>query len=172
VDLQNYSSSGVTVLDLGSIDPELMGFPTSFTDGRYGYLVPNAGANSHGKLTRVDLQNFTSTGVTVLDLTTVDPGLKGFWGSFSNDHYAYLVPYLYYPGNTPHGKLVRVDLNNFTNSGVAFQDLTTTDPDLKAFVGAFTDGKHGYLVPNGSGATPEGFGKIVRIQLVSGIGSP
>lgn len=67
MDLQNFTTSGVTALDLTTVDPELRGFAGGFTDGRYGYFVPLTNGAAFGKIARVDLQNFVTATVTVLD---------------------------------------------------------------------------------------------------------
>ena len=49
-----------------------------FTDGNYGYFVPNYNNGViHGNAARVALNDFTSSGVTKLDLEAVDSDLKG-----------------------------------------------------------------------------------------------
>ncbi len=159
VDLQNFTSSGVTVLDLTTVDANLKGFRGGFTDGHYSYFVPNDNGVPFGKVARVDLQNFTAGGVTVLDLTTIDANLKGFRGGFTDGRFGYLVPY---NNGAPFGKVARVDLQNFTSGGVTILDLTTIDPNLKGFVGGFTDGYYGYFVPYNNGAH---FGKVARVDL-------
>jgi len=100
----------------------------------------------------VDLSDFST--VSVLDLTTTDADLKGFWGGFTDGRYGYFVPY--YIG-TFSGKVARVDLSDF--STVSVLDLTTTDADLKGFRGGFTDGRYGYFVPRYNGSY---FGKVAR----------
>ena len=47
-----------------------------------------------GKVVRVDLATFSQ--VQVLDLATIDPDLKGFWGGFASGGYGYFVPYSNY----------------------------------------------------------------------------
>ena len=59
-----------------------------------------------------------------------------------------------------HGKVARVDLTTF--SQVQVLDLTTTDADLKGFVGGFASGDYGYFVPNANFAY---FGKVARVDL-------
>jgi hypothetical protein len=70
------------------------------------------------------------------------------------------------------GKIVRIDTTNFTPSGVSFLDLPTMkrnqvpdhpDNDLRGFIGGFTSGKYGFLVPYFNGATFSG--KICRVDL-------
>ena len=65
-------------LNLTDVDSSLKGYFGGFTDGRYGYFVPSGYPARQGMLARVDLNNFTVSGVTVLDLTTIDPELQGF----------------------------------------------------------------------------------------------
>ncbi len=168
VDLQNFTSGGITVLDLTLVDADLKGFVGGFSDGRFGYFVPSYQSVYFGKVARIDLQNFTTNGITLLDLTTVATDLKGFIGGFSDARYGYFIPYATGP-SVYFGKIVRVDLHNFTSNGVNVLDLTATDPALKGFAGGFSDGRFGYLVPNYNGAP---FGKIARIQLFFGGGSP
>ncbi len=170
VDLQNFTKDGVTALDLTQRDQDLKGFAGGFTDGRYGYFVPSALAPYafNGKVARVDLQNFTTNGVSVLDLSTANQGLKGFVGGFTDGRYGYFVPWNDSSGT--HGRVARVDLQSFTTGGVAWLDLSAADPDLKGFNGGFSDGRYGYFVPNYTGTKPSG--KVARIQLFFGGGSP
>ena len=150
-----------TPIDGGSIDADLKGFLGGFTDGRYGYFVPHNNGTPHGKIARVDLNNFSDVSVLDLDPDPANPtGLKGFVGGFTDGRYGYFVPY---DNGVRHGKIARVDLNNF--SDVSVLDLTQTDGDLKGFYGGFTDGRYGYFVPSNNGAP---FGKIARIQLFNG----
>jgi hypothetical protein len=146
VDLHNFNAGGVAVLDLASVDPDLVGLTGGFTDGRYGYVF-GAGASPtplNGKVARFDLVAFNASGVTVLDLASIDPGLKGFLGGFQDGRYGYLVPYF---NGAHHGKLVRIDLADFSVSGVTVLDLATVDPALVGFGGGFTDGRYAWLAP-------------------------
>lgn len=120
---------------ISSVDPTLKGFFGGFTDGKYGYFVPKYCCTLHGKIARVDLQNFVTTTVTILDLTLADASLKGFTGGFTDGHYGYFVPC--YNG-VYNGKVARVDLQNFNSGGVTVLDLATVDADLRGFIGGFT----------------------------------
>ena len=151
-----YPLGAPRVLDLTVTDPDLKGFNGGFTDGRYGYFVPNYNGSTFGKVARVDLSDFSS--VTVLDLTVTDVDLKGFWGGFTDGRYGYFVPY---NNGTNFGKIARVDLSDF--SSVTVLDLTVTDPDLKGFRGGFTDGRYGYFVPYYNGTVS--IGKVARVDL-------
>lgn len=171
VNLQNFTVAGVTTLDLSLFEPGLSGFD-SVTDGRSAYLVPTYGSPQPGKLVRIDLQNFTPSGATTLDLTAVYSGLNSFGGAFIAGKYLYLVSHRYAPSATPaHGNLTRIDLQNFTTTGVTWIDMTATNPDLKGYQGGFMDGRYGYLAPGDYGSAVF-HGKMVRFQLSDGVNVP
>merc|ERR1711918_195913 len=86
VDLSDFST--VSVLDLTDTDSDLKGFGGGFTDGSYGYFVPDNNGAYSGKVARVDLSDFST--VAVLDLTATDSDLKGFLGGFTDGSYGYL----------------------------------------------------------------------------------
>ncbi len=157
VDLQNFATGGVTTLDLTAADPLLKGFWGGFTDGRYGYFVPNYYGSYSALVARVDLQNFATGGVTTLDLGSANLSLRGFSGGFTDGRYGYFVP-----GRSISGLVARVDLQNFATGGVTPLDLTAADPSLKGFAGGFTDGRYGYFVPSYNGAY---FGVVARVDL-------
>ena len=157
VDLTDFST--VSVLNLASTDAELVGFRGGFTDGRYGYFVPdNNGVVYLGKVARVDLTDFST--VSVLNLASTDADLKGFYGGFTDGRYGYFVPY---NNGVASGKVARVDLTDF--STVSVLNLALTDVDLKGFQGGFTDGRYGYFVPNNDGAVY--LGKVARVDLAN-----
>ena len=156
-----------TSVDGGPINTSLKGFSGGFTDGRYGYFVPNNNGVPHGKVARVDLNDFNNTSgnsVGILDLTQapinggpIDTSLKGFQSGFTDGRYGYFVPY---DNGVSHGKVARVDLSDF--SSVSVLDLKGTDADLKGFIGGFTDGRYGYFVPYHNGVR---HGKVARVDL-------
>jgi len=159
--------SSVSVLELTATDSDLKGFLGGFTDGTYGYLVPNNnGAAPFGKVARFSLSDFSS--VSVLDLTATDSDLKGFQGGFTDGTYGYMVPHYNGEGDAEaFGKVARFSLSDF--SSVSVLDLTATDPELNGFVGGFTDGTYGYLVPLYSYVVPTyngvNYGKVARFSL-------
>jgi hypothetical protein len=113
-DFRHPSTNTVQVLDLAETNPALTGFDGGFTDGRYGYFVPAYNPDPSGSVARVDLDHFTTSGVTALDLTRVDSTLKGFDGGFTDKQlrYGYLVPFRNGKSDDPHGghdgKVVRI----------------------------------------------------------------
>ena len=165
--LNNFTPSGVQVLDIATVHPGLSGFSSGFAAGHYAYFVPYFNQNqggSSGLVAKVDLDNYTVSGVQMLDLKAIDPALVYFSGGFSDGRYAYLVPRG--PGNGS-GKTVRVDLTDFSASGVQVLDLTTVDPALKGFEGGFADTKFAYFVPGQAWVSPGVLysGKLARIAL-------
>ena len=157
---------------MAKFDSLLTGFRGGFTDGRFGSFVPyfnnrdpikfpNLTADYHGKFVRVDLENFTealtnrnSGVITVLDLTKVNENLRGFELGFCTDRYAFLSP----NKNNSSGYLARVDLQNFTLSGVSYKNMTDYDNDLIGFTGGVQKGKFAYISPSNLSN-----GKVVRI---------
>lgn len=156
VDLESFAANANSVkfVDLAATDGTLKGFYGGFTDGRYGYVTASA-----GKLARFELANFPNGAVSVVDLTAIDPTVRSFTGGFTDGHYGYLVPYADAGGGFNNSKFVRVNLANFSASGVSILDLANVDPALKGFNGGFTDGRYAWLAP-GLGGT-----KAARIDL-------
>jgi hypothetical protein len=148
VDLKDFTTSGVTSVNLAAIDSSLVDsdYSAGFSDGRYAYFVPDTnGSGLFGKVARVDLQNFTPGGVKVLDLAQMEAGLVGVGCGFTDGHFAYFMPLFGKTGVA--GKEVRVDLQNFTLSGVTLLDLAKVDSRLLADGICFTDGHDGYSMP-------------------------
>ena len=110
-----------------------------------------------GKIARVNLANFTPDGVTVLDLATIDPALKGFQGGFTDGRYAWIAPAIV------GSKGARIDLANFSASGVSVIDFPAIDP-AGTWPSGFTNGRHGILCPTGAR-------KLMRVQMFQGPGS-
>jgi len=145
VDLTNFTTSGVSYLDLSTVDTNAKGFSGGFTDGQYAYFVPYVGIS--GNIARVNLNNFTTSGVSFLDVSTAgDTTAKGFQGGFINGHYAYFVPH--YDGTRYNSTFTRVDINNFTTSGVTYVNVRAGNTSARGFIGGFTDGRYAYLVPH------------------------
>lgn len=184
IDMRDFSTSGVTVLDLaGTVNDDLRGFINGFIAGRFAYLAPYTNRNSalqnqhFGKIVRVDLDLFSKEGVQVLDLQKIDPDLAGFNGGFASGKYGYLTPFNNGNENFRNqkffGKVVRLDLDDFSVNGVRIFDLPTRereqlppgpDHNLRGFTGAFAAGSFGYFVPHFNG---QFFGKVVRLDLVT-----
>jgi hypothetical protein len=155
------SFSNVEVLSLTADD--LKGFRGGFTHGAYGYLVPyyNNQASYNGKLVRFELSSFSS--YEVLDLTQKQADLKSFHGGFTDGSHGYLLPH---NGWGQGSKIVRFPLSSFSLADVEVLDLVQNAPSAAGltgsdrFVGGFTDGVYGYMVP---------YSKtwVVRFQLSS-----
>ncbi|MBX7244833.1 MAG: hypothetical protein K1X53_05005 [Candidatus Sumerlaeaceae bacterium] len=150
----------VSLVDLATVNASAKGYAGGFTDGKYGYFVPNNNGAPHGLMARVDLANFATSGVTLVNVSAGDSALKGFVGGFSDGRYGYLVPN---NNGAYSGKIARIDLNNFSTTGVTSLDLTQVDSECKGYVGGFGEGQYGYFVPNYNGSIH--VGKIARVDL-------
>ena len=160
VSLSDFSSSGVSYLNLAETDSNLKGFIGGFTDGTYAYFSPYSNGAYHGNIARVLLSDFSSSGVSSVNLAATNANLKGFYGGFTDGSFAYCVPTINSGGR--HGYVARVSLSDFSTSGVSYVNLAETNPNLKGFVGGFTDGSFAYFVPNNNGA-PSGY--VARVSL-------
>ena len=161
VDLQNYTTTGVSYLDVSTSNTRARNFAGGCTDGRYAYLVSNSNNTTSCIFTRLNLNDFTISGVTHLSVTTNNAGAQGFAGVFTHNAYAYLVPN-YNTTSDFNGILTRVDLNNYTTSGVSYLDVSTAGNTLaRGFIGGFTDGIYAYLVPNNNYAR----GVFTRVDI-------
>ena len=152
----------IKVIDLFSLDTDLVYFTGGFVSGDYGYLVPDNGGwyddfgnelnttRRNGKVVRFDLATFSFVDLLDLSGVNVHTDLNGFYGGFAAGDYGYLVPW-FATDDTGAGnyssKLVRFPLVAFDT--VEVLDLSTVNghTDLKGFKGGFTSGNYGYLVP-------------------------
>ena len=143
-----WASCAVEVLNLGGVDANLKGFVGGFATSNHAYYVPasNGGAGKSGYTARVALSDFTTSGVEVLNLASVDSNLKGFHGGFATSTHAYYVPY--HNGAVYNGYAARVSLSDFTASGVEVLNLASADSNLKGFFGGFATSTHAYYVPH------------------------
>ena len=58
------------------------------------------------------------------------------------------MPYQFGASYDQNGdKVVRIDLSNFTSSGVTTLDLSAIDAALCQYCGGFSDGSYGYVAP-------------------------
>ncbi|KAH9109137.1 hypothetical protein AeMF1_015756 [Aphanomyces euteiches] len=183
----SYVPAAVATLDLSTIDPDLTGFASCFTNNNYGYFVQRVNKNGlGGKIVRIDLAKFHlgAAAVTVLDLELKDPRLVGFGGGFTYGKYAYLVPldrnkeglelnpnYRYFP--TPSSSLMaRIDLTDFSTVNVL--DLSILSPKYaRGFFGGFTVNSFAYFVPymwTADAVSPSVnpyHGQVVRLNLLT-----
>lgn len=162
--LSDFSQSSVTVLDLSALDSDLRGWRgPPFVHGGYAYLVPGV-YNSHGKVARIPLNDFTTFDVAsdLLDLKATDTDLWGFAGSFTDGTWGYMVPKAH--GTPRHGKVARFLLSDF--STIQTLDLTQVHNLLMGFYGGFHDGTYGYVLPNDLGYSGP-HGRMARFSLSS-----
>mmetsp|Transcript_7459 Transcript_7459/g.15500 ORF Transcript_7459/g.15500 Transcript_7459/m.15500 type:complete len:814 (-) Transcript_7459:52-2493(-) len=100
--------------------------------------------------------------VDVLDLTTIDPELKGFIGGFNHGDYAYFVPF--FNGQAFSGKLVRVHIHTFDAASVQILDVSQVDKRLTGFYGGFSTN----LVPSATNGLANNYAYLVPYKNVKG----
>jgi len=135
------------------------------TDGNYLYLIPHYNDGYFGKFVRISLSDFTEHGVTVLDTTTVNSNLKGYMGGFIAGRYLYAIQQRVTTASPPSGisaYWTRIDLDNFTTSGVEWRDFSVYDSELKGNGFGLFDGTYAYILSNW-------YGKVARfLAMYSG----
>lgn len=157
----------IRILDTSNMLPELRGFSDSIRVGRYAYLAPFSSDNHvyTGKLVRIDLGNIdignvvdrlavsgapVSSVLRVIDLSMVSKSYLGFSSIFQAGMYLFLVPFRnsYEPANGQrgHGHIVRLNMNQYSISGIDGLDLgkilrtqvpSFPDTDLRGFIQGF-----------------------------------
>lgn len=106
-------------------------------DAEYLYLAPYYnGANYLGTIIRILALTFADTPfIEQLNLTNISSDLKGFGSAFTDAKFAYFVPLENESGL--FGKLVRINMNDFTAKGVTVLDLAAINPRFVGFSWAF-----------------------------------
>lgn len=157
IDLDDFTT--VEIIGLYSIDPNLNIIKGCCTDGIYGYFATHL-----GHVARINLTTFTF--VDSINLAAIDADLIHFSGSVTDGRYVYLLP------SYIRTKVAKIDMQDFTASGVDIVDFADTESGLDGFAGGCMTEKHLYLAPN----TAVGWkGKLARIfiskNLSSGVNS-
>lgn len=154
------ASSSWSTFDVSSVNPAAWGFAGATFDGRYLYLVPcidgfnnSTGPYYDGVVVRFDTMAsggfVASTSWATFDVSSVNPGAKGFVGAAFDGRFVYLVPSF---DGSYDGILARFDTlatGGFA-AGTSWStfDVSRVNPGAKGFSGAVFDGRFLYLVPN------------------------
>jgi len=130
------------------------GFAGGAFDGRYVYFAPSRDAMQvDGDVVRYDTTADFSTQSSwqEFDLTTVDPGAKGFFGAAFDGRRLYLVPFSDGILNgTEDGIVAAYDTTAPFSSASAWAtfDVSMAMSGAQGFLGATFDGRYVYLVPS------------------------
>lgn len=156
------ASGSWETFDIGTISSTAKGYVGGAFDGRYVYYVPYNNGTYHGNIARFDTHGtFGSPSAwTTFDLTTVDPGAKGYIGATFDGRYIYLGPH--YNG-AYHGKTVRYDTQaEFTMaSSWELFDMATANAGAVGYLGIAFDGRYVYYSPYANNTTGQ-HGLIAR----------
>jgi hypothetical protein len=132
----------VTVLNLASVDAQLTQFSTVVYDGTYAYYIPETSAQ---KIAIVDLENFTTTGVRVLDLSSY--GNAYYFSAAKYDgRYIWLV-------NRTQYYVFRIDTLDLTVEKILTDEY---------YMGGFISEKYLFMIPNKG----SGFYDLKRVSLL------
>jgi hypothetical protein len=186
--------AALRTMDFSIIRPDFRGFADALRIGRHVYLCPlNIAETTYSPyLLRIDLgvedigaaldvasvtYGGIRTMVNTLNLSMVNTQLKGYSGLFTAGQYLFLVPYrnAYEPqnGQRGHGLAVRLNMNDFSPTGISILDMPSTtrnqipsfpDTQLRGFSFGFASGLYAFMVPF---FNADFHGKIGRFQLLS-----
>lgn len=141
-------------LDFSNVLDKLRGFSEVIRVGRFAYVAPlSYSENVYSSfLVRISLGDvdigttLTEVGsdirsiINILDMSKLSDALRGYSGLFTAGQYLFLCPYrnAYEPqnGQRGHGTLTRLDMNDFSLSGLDYIDLPTAE---RAQVPSFAD---------------------------------
>jgi len=135
-------------------------------DNQEAYGGDHLLSNEHGMLVRINLDTFDVAGVDFIDLTTIDPDLKGFSGGFQGGSRGYLVPYSKGFGDYA-SKVVRFSLLDFSVDSVEVLDLAQKDDQLMGFAGGFSYGTHVVFVPYQNGRQDVNFRQRNQFSILT-----
>lgn len=163
------------VFDTAGVHPDSRGFHSALCAGDHLYLVPylRGGGEYSGLLLRFDrrLPFDSAAAWQSFDLTSLDPGCRGFVGGACHDGMLYLAPYM--DGQDRHGRVLRFDTRAALNAPDAWSrfDCARVDPGSRGFFGALCDGRHLYLVPHCRGVG-QYHGQLTRCDLGAAFDDP
>jgi hypothetical protein len=171
INLKSFSMDAVSSLDLPTAAKAsgLTGFSGAFAmrfQGSAFFVPSHDGGVYSGKIVRVSLEDFST--VTLLDLETISPALKGFSGGTAatlfGKEWGYLSPEYGEPPYTATGQLVRIDLAEFPKpESVKVMDMRAVDPELQGFSGIFANPPFVFVIPS---YNKDYYGKFVRISML------
>ena len=175
----------VTILDLGSVQSNAVGFRKGFVSYPYVYLSPG----EYSTAVRLDIENFNLSSVSFVDLSALDPTLGGYAGGFLDGDFACFSPYRSYAGPVGIGGLsgVRSKYRNDRfqttplyasvlacvssaawtggSATLALIDFAAIDPDLRGFSEAIKIGRYAYFSPYMDTTISSSGSKLLRLYL-------
>jgi hypothetical protein len=144
--------NGWTTFDLTTLDNRFRGYAGAVLADGFIYYVPHVNAaDRHGHVVRVN----TTTGFTdpkswsAMDLTTVNPNLKGFVGGVFDGRFVYFVPFFEAEGLF----VTRYDTKAPFTDGASWStfDVKKLPGGASRFNGGAFDGQYVYFVPYDKG---------------------
>ena len=162
------SSSWSTFPLLSLVQLSTHSFNGALFDGRYVYFVPERDhLGPSGRIVRYDSRApfDDSASWTMFDITSVQPGARGFMGGTFDGRYLYLAP----SGASAEAKglVTKYDTQGKFDGEASWStfDTTSIDPRAWGFSGATFDGRYVYFSAGHSGELPHG--RLVRFDTTS-----
>lgn len=159
--------------DVSSVNSNAVGFAIAAFDGRYLYLAPHHNnVDFSSTVVRYDTQaEFDKPeSWSKFDVSSVNPGAKGFVGAAFDGRYVYLIPL----NNSAYdGIIARYDTKNpggFADpkSWIAVDIASLLPEKPTGFWGSVFDGRYLYLVPNTRNQpTPQAPGAVATHGMVT-----
>lgn len=162
VPLDDFQIGSAEVINLQVGHSNLKGCRFGFYDAqtRYAYYVSNHNDSSYtGIIGRVPVDNFTTGAIEILDMSTVNSALVGVIDGFVVNRNAYFVTFRK-GTSTNTANIIRLNLDDFSSTGLSFIDLATLDASYAPFLVGFTDGLYAYGVNQSSSL-------ILRVPLAN-----
>ncbi len=107
-------------------------------------------------------------GIEIFDISTLNPGARGFSGAVCDGRYLYLVPL---NNGVFYGQVARYDttLPFDTHDAWSFFDSASIHPDSRGFAGLLFDGRYIYLLPFCNG---QHHGQVTRYDTTAPFSNP
>lgn len=147
VDCENFSQSGMEVVDLSATDPGATGFNGLCADPKgFIWAAPNwNGKRWTGKILRVDSNDFTSKGVNIIDLESLDSNARGYHGICCSKNSIVLSPHR--NENGMHSNLAIIDINRPSLDGVAILNVSKNNSQIGGMIGCVSVNDAVWLFP-------------------------
>jgi len=140
------------------VNASLAGFTgRGVAHGNSVFYIPGFTGTYHGLIVRYDTtKSFTDPASwEYFNLTTLNPGMKGYVGGVPYGNYLYLIPN---NNGVAHGLAVRYDTTKSFSDPASWEsfNITTVNAGLKGFQNGARNGNYVYYVPNHDGTSYTG----------------
>jgi len=159
-------------LNLSAILPTFFASIAMASDGRYIYYDAFLNTGEQNSIVRIDPNNFTISGCTIMSLTDIDPTLTYVIDMLSDGKYLYVLIQFDNINPLVYGKVARIDLTMFGNSAsMVVKDLQSDNISAVGYNSMTQDNRYIYLAPNYNSLFEMDNGLVARIDKNNFTGS-